>query len=284
MSKNLIGKVTSNYVSLQDKIEIGVFKSVNMNVKPFDLCALSNGHLVSVNHEPKCITVYDMDKNFELIKKIDKIGDLEISDFYLTTNNTDKIYLSDSKRHKIILVDFDFNILKEFGSQGTNCNEFDTPCGLCFYNDGLYVCDSKNKRVLVLDSTLSSSKLFCKLNYSPWQIQMSYFCACIKEYESHFLYFYNVYMQSIEFDRFVENTNGPICKMKNGQRLYISLARRVRNSFEINFYNDYGEFTNGFKVSNPYLAEYGIDQLIKIESYNQNLIISMYDSKKLLII
>ena len=285
LSKNIIGKISCNFSNLKDKIKIGAFKSVSLNVKPFEICTLPNGHLISVNSEPKCITVYDMKKDFELVKRFDKIGALEIGDFHVTTNNLDKIYFSDSKKHRIFLTNFNFNILKEFGSKGINADEFDTPQGLCFYNNFVYLCDSKNKRIVMLDENLSTSRVFCKLDFIPWQIKISFFSACIKEMDTDRVFFFNMYAQSLEYDRFDKDSTGPICSTNiDDSKFHVSLAKKNHNSFEIKFYNAFGDLDERIKIKHPYLIEYGVDQLTKIDFYNQNLIISLLESQKLLII
>ena len=220
------------------------------------------------------------------MKRIDIIGNYEINDFYVATNNLDKIYFSDSKKSKIILTDFDFKLIKDFGTKGSGIGELDTPYGLLYHNYNLYVCDSNNRRITILDSNLKKSRVFCNLDFVPLQMKMLYFSACIKEFGTDRMFFYNSYSQSIEYDHLQTGVSGPICeaKSKNSSRLYALLAKKVNNSVEIKFYNDYGELDEGLELTNPYFEEYGVDQVMNIECFHQDLIIALHESKRLLIV
>ena len=282
----MIGKIACNYLSLKDKIKIGNFRKIDLDVKPFEICVIPRiGQLVSINSAPKCITVYDMKNNYELVKRVDKVNGYEINEFHMATNNLDKIFFSDFKKSKIILTDFDFNFIKDFG--GSN-ELLDHPYGLLYHENNLYVCDGKNKRIISLDSNLNNYRVFCSLDFIPGQIKMLYFSACIKEFDSDRIYFYNTYSQSIEFDHLQACvTNGSICefKRKTNFNFYISIANRVKNSLEIKFYNDYGEVDEGLNITNPYFEENGVNKIqMKLESFNQTLIVSLIESKQFLII
>jgi hypothetical protein len=224
-----------------------------------------------------------MKNNYELVKIVDKIGAYGIDEFHVETNNSDKIYFSDFKTSKIILTDFDFNFINEFG--GSN-ELLDQPNDLFYHDKNLYVCDGKNKRIISLDSNLNNFRVFCSLNFIPAQIIMLYFSACIKEFDSDRIYFYNFYSQSIEFDH-LQTGFTTICelKSKNNLNFYVSLANRVNQSLEIKFYNDYGDLNESLNIINPYFDEYGVDkENIKIKCFQQTLIICLKESKRFIII
>ncbi|MFQ5963857.1 MAG: NHL repeat-containing protein [Candidatus Scalinduaceae bacterium] len=62
------------------------------------------------------------------------------------------IYLMELGNHSIIKIDQDKNVLLEFGSKGDGKGQFDKPTGITADSQGnIYVADSKNKRVQVLN-------------------------------------------------------------------------------------------------------------------------------------
>ncbi|XP_019861261.1 PREDICTED: RING finger protein nhl-1-like, partial [Amphimedon queenslandica] len=66
------------------------------------------------------------------------------------TAATGLVYVSEWGNHRISVFTSDGNFVNKFGSMGRNVNQFDTPYGLAFNEDGtLYVCDFNNKRLVV---------------------------------------------------------------------------------------------------------------------------------------
>jgi DNA-binding beta-propeller fold protein YncE len=69
---------------------------------------------------------------------------------HLATNN--KIYVSDSGRHRIQVFDRNGTFVKKFGQSGSGNGEFNQPYGITSTNNGdIYVVDRYNHRVQVFD-------------------------------------------------------------------------------------------------------------------------------------
>ncbi|MFB3814938.1 MAG: 6-bladed beta-propeller [Terriglobales bacterium] len=65
--------------------------------------------------------------------------------------NARRIYLSDTLRDKIYVLDLDGNVLHSFGQRGTAPGEFNFPADLALRGDELIVNDSMNFRVQIFD-------------------------------------------------------------------------------------------------------------------------------------
>ncbi len=89
-------------------------KIVNLSAQSYDICTLSNGYLISANYGHKNLTIYD--ENFSLILTVDKIDRENVQSLFLATNNIDRVYINDYISHKIIVTDYDFNMIKSIGS------------------------------------------------------------------------------------------------------------------------------------------------------------------------
>ncbi len=61
------------------------------------------------------------------------------------------LYLTDTLRNKIYVLDLDGHILRSFGGRGTEPGQFNFPVAIALYQDCLYVVDAMNFRVQVLD-------------------------------------------------------------------------------------------------------------------------------------
>ncbi len=110
---------------------------------------------------PKGITkqgsvYYVTDLKFAIIYKIlpgevQTIDNLSLARPTDITNDGMHLYTLDTGNNKIYKTDFDGNIVKEIGSTGYGEVEFNYPEGISIYGEELYVLDSANFRVQVLD-------------------------------------------------------------------------------------------------------------------------------------
>ena len=84
------------------------------------------------------------------------------------------------------MVDLDFNFIKSIG-------QLNTPSGVCFKNQRLYVADNLNKRVQILSEDLELIKSL-PLEYHPWKLKVSNEMLCITSDSSEYpaTYFYNL--------------------------------------------------------------------------------------------
>ena len=79
-------------------------------------------------------------------------------------------YIADHLNHRILMTDYKFNLIKSVGSQGTSYNQLDHPFDLCQLNNYLYVCDTHNERIQVLNNDLEFVKSFA-VDSEPYQIK-----------------------------------------------------------------------------------------------------------------
>ena len=68
----------------------------------------------------------------------------------IDTGASGLVCVSEWGNHRISVFTSDGVFVNKFGSMGRNVNQFDTPYGLAFNEDGaLHVCDFINKRLVV---------------------------------------------------------------------------------------------------------------------------------------
>ncbi len=105
----------------------------------------------------------------KLIRKIDKISGESINSLGIAIDEDDQnyLYISDTIKNQILKTDFEFKKISSVGNTGCGDNDFDFPCGICFKNKNLYICDNRNKRLKVYNKDLEFIKLL-KLDYVPW--------------------------------------------------------------------------------------------------------------------
>ncbi len=132
-----------------DKIENGSYETVQMRV--VDACVMPNNRLLASNHQSISI----LDERFNIIKEIEKMDGNFIESYGVAFNNKKNcIYVSCYHSHCIYMLDLDLNKIKSFGSHGSNNNNLDCPSGICLNDDYLYVCDTLNFRIQILNSDL----------------------------------------------------------------------------------------------------------------------------------
>ncbi len=114
---------------------------------------------------PLAITVDDSGKlwvantNSHLISKFTPQGSLLLQfpgGFSMPSgiafDNSSNIWVSDRLHHKIKKFNQDGDSLFAFGSKGSEPGEIDRPIGIAFFDNKIYIADSKNKRVSVFDT------------------------------------------------------------------------------------------------------------------------------------
>ena len=155
---------------------------MDLGFEPYSFHTLTNGNLViaSFEWEPNALKIYD--KEFKLIKTIDKINNQTFSPRYLTSNGKNSIYLTYIRSDKIIQTDLDFNFMKQFGGTGSTNQQLDHPSGITFHGDSIYVCDSNNERIQKLSEDLIYQESY-PLNFKPWNIKIIRNAACIRSFD-----------------------------------------------------------------------------------------------------
>lgn len=162
---DLIGKIEIKYdnnikdiESVNNQIQSGQYMQLLTNLNNFKILALPNEHLIvltldSANMAQHQINVFN--KKFHLIKIVNKLENKNFILTDMTTNDIDRIFMSSYMDNSIYVCDLELNLLKHIQTfNGSNFNDFDGPYGLAYssYNSCLYVCDSFNKRIKMLNS------------------------------------------------------------------------------------------------------------------------------------
>lgn len=168
----LIDKMKNSYCySVLSSIQDLNFKVIELHYKPSSILVLPNGYLACC-----CI-----DQNIWLYdNELKEVASFNNNDgaMYLTSNNQDRIYMSELEGHKVKIADLNFNQIKSVGSYGDSNEQFDTPCGIFFYKDYVYVCEYGNKRIQKLNAELEFIHTY-QFNYPPIQIVIINDLACI---------------------------------------------------------------------------------------------------------
>jgi hypothetical protein len=165
------------------------------------LCALPNGHLLTLNFLRRSLTLYNTE--FEVVKEIrrdhglfEKICDVSCA----TTNNLDKIYITDNNM-VVIVTDLDLNLIKSIGTKDPNPKQFYNHRSICFFNNSVYVCDTRNQKIQKMTDCLELEAVY-PLEFCPVQIKISNNIACIvpsilDECES--IYFFDIDSFNLKF-------------------------------------------------------------------------------------
>ncbi len=162
---------------------------MDLGFEPTSFDALPKGNLVIASLESKALQIYD--KEFKLIKTIDKINNQTFSPLYLTSNGKNSIYITNYNENQIIQTDLDFNFIKKFGGKGSTNQQLDLPSGITFHGDSIYVCDSNNKRIQKLSEDLVFQESY-PLNFKPWNIKIVRNVACIRLSDKHIISLYQL--------------------------------------------------------------------------------------------
>ena len=117
-------------------IQKGVFETISIGVKPFEIKRLSNGHFISNNWGS--VTLFN--ESFNQLKKVDFTGHV----IGCAIHNDKNIFITDYLKHCIYLMDTELNIIKTFGSKGDRMDQLNGPTTIICQNDYLFVSDSSN--------------------------------------------------------------------------------------------------------------------------------------------
>ncbi len=127
----------------------------------------------------------------KLIRKIDIISGESIQSLGIAVDEDDHLYISDTIKNQILKTDFEFKKISSVGNKGCGDNDFDFPCGICYKNKNLYICDNRNKRLKVYNKDLEFIKLL-KLDYIPWVTKAFNSLILIQSGNSFGLYIYEL--------------------------------------------------------------------------------------------
>ena len=189
VTDSLIGKLVSrtsnietntknrfiNKDAINNAIKDSKFETINLVNSFDDFCILPNDCIAFVSYDEENITVYN--EMFDLTKVVNQIGTIDFKPKGITINDRNQIFITNLLKHQIIMTDLEFNLIKTFGSIGTNQNELIFPFGIRFKNY-VFVCDFGNRRIQIINDSLDFVLDSIQLEVGPSRIEISnqYFC------------------------------------------------------------------------------------------------------------
>ncbi len=162
LSEKMIGE-TYNGKNI-DKIKNANFEIIKIPEFVSDICILTNNRLLTTNND----SIIMFDDKFNIVKTLEKPGCNGIA----SNNLKNFIYVTNEVSHCVYMMDLDLNVLKTFGSEGSDNTSLNKPYGVCFKDDRLYVCDYFNFRIQILNSDLEYVDTL-KLSCAPFRIKIS---------------------------------------------------------------------------------------------------------------
>ena len=176
--------------NIREKIRNADYTINDLEIRPFDSIVLPNDLILFANRDDKKLTLCD--ENFKVIKTIDKIDNRGFYPEAVALNGkNNRIYFTNRDSHEVIMTDLNVCKIKSFGSIGSIERQFNDPCGICYIDGFVYVCDSKNERIQILNEELE----YCKsvpLDYEPWLIKGSNNLICIERNDGQGISFYDL--------------------------------------------------------------------------------------------
>ena len=248
------------------------YEIIDLDYEIRGMCVLeSHNSLLTCSSKHRCLTLFD--KKLKITRTIETIDAKPIVPRYIATNSRDKIFIVQSTLNKVTITDFEINFLKEVGTKGSECGQFDCPLGICCYEQSVYVCDSLNKRIQKLNENLEYEDSFV-VNYKPWEIKISNDYACIRPNDLENIFFYC--LESFKLIKVLSEGNGIIfCSTFWFYELSL-------NKY-ITCYDLTGRFVDRCNID--VLKEIDIgDGQVAMEYFNGNLILSCKLAKKLILL
>jgi hypothetical protein len=256
---------------LANRIREGKYKLIYLNIEPYDLCILPNGNFLCADFRDHSISLFD--KNLKLVKKIDKIDNEIFGPTSLTTNKEDKLYVCDYSNDRIFVTDFELtHITKVIESNQYKSNQFCDPSGICFFNKNLYICDTYNKKIQKLTPNLQYKASF-KLDYSPKQIKITNYIACVRPLDQSCMYFYKIDSFDVKYK--YDGHNGSISEINGYFYEYYEKNKKL-----------YAYDNNGLQIDEVQTKGFNnridIHDMVSLTYLNGEVLISSKDSKKLI--
>ena len=158
------------------------------------------------------------DKEFKLIREIDRINNEKFHPKCLTSNGKNSIFITDVIENEIIKTDFNFNFVKRFKSTDLTIQELKCPYGITYYENSIFVCDSDELRIQRFTEDLVFKKSY-PLNFKPCSIQIVNNIACI-EYPNGLASVGLFNLEPFSFIKLIENVEGPITAINSWFYIY----------------------------------------------------------------
>lgn len=147
------------------------FKHTGAVRLPFGLAVDSAGRLFVADAGGRSVLVFGADG-----APLFSIGGPELLEYpvFLALDETrDRIYVSDSRAHRIVVFDLKGNYIRSFGEWGPQDGNFYGPQGMAVDKNGnLYVADMFNARVQVFDAEGNFVRKFGERGDKQWNFEM----------------------------------------------------------------------------------------------------------------
>ena len=255
ISNDLLGSISYNFVELTKRPSEEI--EINLEIEPLHSCNLPNKTLLVSSDSSHCFKMINSD--LKIIKTIDKINNESFTPRYITTDGRNKIFFT-ALKSRIIKTDLDFKFIKQFGSKGTGNENLDKPCGICYFEEFIYVCDYNNQRIQKLNENLVYQESY-RINYKPWEIEVKNSVACIRPGSELFLLFYN--LNPFFFKTKVSNVHGLITSFNSWFYQYNNRRERIC------CYNINGELVS--------------EKKLKVNTVKKNSILNYFDEKLIIL-
>ena len=141
---------------------------IKQSVDNLDICILPNNRILSGRYA--ALTIYD--ENLNQIIRVDKINEKVIDCYGVACSQNGYIFASSVANNCIYKFDMELNLKASFGVKGNDNGSLYVPTGICYFDDHLYICDSNNMRIQILDVELNYTSTI-PLDYSPHTIRIS---------------------------------------------------------------------------------------------------------------
>ena len=262
----------SNFNHLLKKMDFESYEIIDQDYELHGLCWLEEpNYLIAASSKNHSLTIFD--DRFNITNEIHDFDGEIIVPRYIATNGRDKIYIVQSGYNKITVTDFKFKKLNEFGgTKGSETNQLECPLGICYYNDSIYICDSKNKRIQKLSQELVFEDSF-PLEFLPWEIKISNNYMCIRPNEYENIFFFN--LCPFKLIKFVSNGNGVILNSKYW--FYVLTMDKMLTCYDL-----CGQLVDRIFVKALKNVDISDGQVALECLENENLIISFKFNKKLI--
>lgn len=247
------------------------FDVIKLDAEQREFCILNNNTFVFRSAE---LALYLYDDKFKLIKKVLGVDNQLIEVYGMACDSIkNRIYITDYQNDQVIMMDSELKKVKAVGIQGTEKCEFDTPAGICYENNYLFVCDRKNKRIQVFTSELEFDELY-NLEYEPCFIKVIGSVACVSpiSHNYNYIYFYDSDNFTIKFK--YEGHIGRISAIGsyfyefsfNGKIYVYDDQGNMLTHFEKKEFSDsYGGFVCMGNDEQAYILRTGASELVKLK-------------------
>ena len=268
LNEDVIGKINCLFGfgvgDLIQRIKSNHYNTINIDYcHPCDICILPNDYMLICNFFQLFLT-----RKNKVIKVIHTIGN---HNQYLgvtaaCTNDVDAVYLCNFVHNTIIKTDLNLNTqLASFGTydqKGEDNDHLNCPQGICFSNNSVYVCDSHNKRIQILNEDLIYQQSF-QLNNRPGNIKVLNEVACVNLSDAKKICFYDL-KTFVELKRY--NHYGLVGVLKQG---FIEYYYENKSFY---FYDKNGDLLEQIQTENDFEISSSSTSIVVNERRNRLII------------